>query len=411
MSYQDRLQSLVYTSPSNKSFTLRFTETQRTRGKKAPVSEFPNQDQGAVQDLGQTTPRYPVSCYIDGADYDLAADRFWAALNEPGPGELQHPRYGVISVLPTSIKQVEQFVDGAGRATFEIDFVQADAIALEYPRTAGLSSASVGASVDDAGDAINESLADVELEEPGALAALKENVLDGLDAVRGAFDTITGITGITGGIRTSINSTIQQITTEIDTLIAAPVDLTTSLLSLYRLPADTVIDVKTKIDGYTQLIETIATAAISTTTRYGELFGIIQAANVNAATIAAAEASASGTSATRNDSINAALALRAIADTQAATIEAMGAEDYESYLATRLALTLALRALIETSVALPAERVYIAEQDVTPIELVYQLYGVDANIETLTDRIINYNGLTGDSIILIPRGTEVRWYV
>jgi prophage DNA circulation protein len=408
MSYQDRLQQLVYTSPSGKEFTLRFTETTRERGKKAPVNEFPNQNQGGVQDLGQTTPRYPVNCYIDGADYDLTADRFWQALNESGPGELQHPRYGVIPVLPTSIRQVEQFIDGAGRATFEIDFVQADEISLEYPRTAALASASVALSAIEAGAAIADSVADIEIEELGQLAALKDKVLGGLDAVKSAFDAVTGFTD---DVRQAINSTVQAITTEIDALIQAPQDLAESLLSLYRLPADTVTDVKAKIDGYAAILDTVVTAAVNTTTRYGVLFGLIGAADVNAASIAAAEASTAGTSATRASAIDAALALKAIADRQAAAIETLGAEDYESYYATRRALTLALDALIRTSLSLPAERVYITTEDITPIELAYQLYGMDGDVETLTDRIINYNDLTGESIILIPAGTEVRWYV
>jgi hypothetical protein len=408
MSYQDRLQQLVYTSPSGKEFTLRFTETTRERGKKAPINEFPNQNQGGVQDLGQTTPRYPVNCYIDGADYDLTADRFWQALNESGPGQLQHPRYGVIPVLPTSIRQVEQFIDGAGRATFEIDFVQADEISLEYPRTAALASASVSASVDAAGADIGESLADVEIEEPGRLAALKDSVLNGLDAAKGAFDAVTGFTD---DARQAINSTVQAITTEIDALIQAPQDLAESLLSLYRLPADVVSDVGAKINGYAAILDTLIDAAISTTNRYGELFGLIGAADVNSASIAAAEASASGVSVTRARAIDAALALKNIADRQAAAIEAIGALDYQSYYATRRALTLALDALIQTSLSLPAERVHITTEDITPIELVYQLYGADADLERMTDRIIDYNGLTGESIILIPAGTEVRWYV
>lgn len=408
MSYTDRLQNLVYTSPSGKSFTLRYTEVSRERGKKAPVSEFPNQDQGAVQDLGQTTPRYPVVCFIDGEDYDLQADRFWTALNEPGPGQLQHPRYGTIAVLPVTISQTESLINGAGRASFEIEFVRSDEIALEYPRTGAQSAASVGAAVDDAGESIEETLTDVEVEEPGALAALKEKTLAGLSATRNAFNKITGVTE---AVRTSISSTIQTITNEIDTLIAAPVNLTASLLSLYRLPADTVTDVRAKIDGYATLIDTVATAAVNTTTRYGVLFGLIGAADVNAATIASAEASTSGTFTTRADAMEAALSLRAIADSQSAAMESIGDFDYESYLATRRALTLALNALIANTLTLPAERIYTTPRDMTPLELVFELYGVDGDADVLIDRIIDYNDLTGDSILLIPAGTEVRWYV
>jgi prophage DNA circulation protein len=408
VSYQDRLQELVYTSPSGKSFTLRFIEVERVRGKKAPVSEFPNQDQGGVQDLGQTTPRYPVNCYIDGADYDLTADRFWAALNESGPGELQHPRYGVIPVLPVSIRQAEQFIDGAGRATFEIDFVQADEISLEYPRTSAIASASVSASVDTAGASIAESVAGVKIEEPGALEAFKDSVQAGLDATKQAFSRIQGVTD---GVRQEINSTVQAITTEIDSLIAAPQLLAESLLQLYRLPADVITDVGAKIDGYALVIDTLIASAVSTTERYGELFGILGASSVNSATAAAAQASASGTSVTRASAIDSALKLKDIADRQASAIEALGVEDYESYRATRAALTLALDALIQGSLSLPAERVYVADGDITPIELAYELYGATADIEEMTDRIIEYNDLQGSRIILIPRDTEVRWYV
>ena len=408
MSYQDRLQQLVYTSPSGKEFTLRFTDTERNRGKKAPVNEFPNQDQGGVQDLGQTTPRYPINCYIDGADYDLTADRFWSALNESGPGQLQHPRYGVIPVLPVTIRQVEQFIDGAGRATFEIDFVQADEISLEYPRTAALASASVSAAVDEAGASISESVENVEIEEPGRLEALKDNVLGGLDATKKAFARVTGFTD---DVRQEINSTVQNVTGEVDALIQAPADLAESLLKLYRTPADVVSDIGAKIDGYSATLDTLISSAVSTTERYGELFGLIGAANVNAATAAAAQASATGTSPTRAAAIDSALKLKDIADRQATAIEALGVEDYESYRATRRALTLALDALIQTSLSLPAERVHITDGEVTPIELAYELYGVDSDVERLTDRLISYNDLIGADIILIPAGTEIRWYV
>jgi prophage DNA circulation protein len=407
VSYRDRLQELIYTSPSGKSFALRFVETNRERGKKAPVNEFPNQNQGSVQDLGQTTPRYPVNCYIDGPDYDIEADRLWQALNESGPGELQHPRYGVIPVLPTSIRQAEQFIDGTGRATFDIDFVQADEIALEYPRTAALASASVSAAADEAVESVGDSVGDVEIEDPGAKAGLQDSVTGALSATVSAFDKITNIST---EVRTKISSAVDGITSNLTALVNAPVDLALELAALYRIPADTVDDVKAKVDGYATLIDALIASATETTSRYGAEFGLVNAANINAACIAAAEASATGTSRTRASGIDAALALRDIADKQAQAMEAIGADEYDSYRATRRALTLALDALIRNSVALPTERVHITEADVTVLELVYQLYGVDGDIEALMDRIIDYNLLIGTQIIIIPAGTEIRWY-
>lgn len=407
MSYLERLREMIYTAPSGASFTLRFTDVERSQGKKAPVSEFPNQDQGAVQDLGQTTPRYNITCWIEGENYDRTADRFWTALNEKGPGELQHPRYGTIPVLPVSISQTESFVNGIGRANFTLELVRSDEISFTYPRTGSLSGALVSSAVDAGGAAIADSLANVEIEEPGALAALKDSVLGGLDAVKGAFDKITGITD---DIRSTINATVQTITSEIDALISAPLNLAASLLQLYRLPADVVTDVKSKINGYSQIVDLLADAAITITEEYGELFGLIKSEDVNAAAMAAAQASASGTSVTRSDAVDAALALRAIADKQAETSEALGVTGYESYRATRQALTLALEALITTSLNLPAERVYVTPRDMTILELIYELYGVDGNPDELIDRIIEHNNLQGIHTIIIYANTEIRWY-
>ena len=92
MAYKDRIKEMIYTSSEGNQFTLKYSELSRTGGRKAPITEFPGQDQGAVQDLGATTPTFPINCFIDGENYDQTADAFWLALHESGPGVLSHPR-------------------------------------------------------------------------------------------------------------------------------------------------------------------------------------------------------------------------------------------------------------------------------------------------------------------------------
>lgn len=407
MSYKDRLRAMEYTSPSGATFTLRYTEVSREVGKKAPVSELPLQDQGAVQDLGQTTPRFPVTCWVDGENYDQVADRLWQALNESGSGRLDHPRYGTIAVLPVSVTSAESFIDGAGRATFEIDFVKTSDESFEYPRSSRLAKEQVRFDTESAAAAVIAPLEGVEVEGPGRLAALKDQALAGVDAVTDAFDSVREISD---DVRTQINSQVREITDTIDDLVEAPEKLAASFLSLYRLPADVIADVGAKIDGYAAMFTTIADAAVDTTERYGEIFGLTGSAQAQGVAIAAAESTADGTAETREDAAAAVEALRGLADSTFDTVEALGVEDYESVAATRKAVTTALNALIESSLDLPMVRVRKLDQDITPIELAYELYGVDADLEMMLDRIIGYNSLTGSEIIMIPAGKEVRWY-
>lgn len=408
MSFLDRLEQLQYTSPSGATFTLRFQELERSGGKKAPVTEFPQKNAGAVQDLGNTTIRYPINCYITGRDYDLEADRFKAALGESGPGTIQHPRWGTIPALPVTWQQTENFVNGMGRAVFQIEFVQADDVQLTSPRTARKAATDANAAVDDADAAIQAGLEGTEVTDPGERAALKEQATKSLSTITDAFDQVTGVSD---SVRQSINETVGSITREIDSLVQAPIDLAESLLRLYRLPADTATDILEKIDGYQTIFGQVSDQVTATTERYGELFGLIGAAQVQGIGIAASEAAVTGTTATRASAIQAVDALSTLAGDVFTTLEELNANDFASAWATRKAMTAALTALIDRSLDLPAERVHVTVGDITPIALAYKLYGETADIEAMTTRLISYNGLAGSEILLIPAGQEVRWYV
>lgn len=408
MSYRDRLRTLRYTSPSNAEFELQFTELERSGGKKAPVTEFPNQDQGSVQDLGQTTPRFPINGFFSGPDYDRTADSFWGALSEPGPGRLEHPRWGVVEVLPVSITQTERFVDGAGRAVFDIDFVQASPEVLEYPRSEGQADQQTRAAAEAAATSVTESVDGVDIEAPGQLESLKDQVLDSLDV---ATEAINSITGITEEIRSEISSVVGEITRSIDELIAAPQELLTSLLQLYRLPADVATDAQATVEGYRTMLSQTLTAAETTTERYGELFGIIGGAQVQAIGVAAADSTVNSETKTRASALNAVDELAALRGDLVAGLDSLGATDYESAWRTRAAITAALRSLIDRAIDLPAERVHVTKGDIPPIALAFELYGESEDIQEMTERILDYNNIAGTDILLIPAGTEVRWYV
>lgn len=407
MSYLDRLRNFVYTSPSGQEFTLNFDSLSRTGGKKAPVTEFPGQNQGAVQDLGNITPTFPVSCYISGADYDLEADRFWEALHESGPGRLDHPRYGNLSVLPIPETQSEEFVDGAGRAVFTITFIRADEKQFEYPSVTIDYATQVSANVDSIGTEIASAVPD-EITDTKTLSGLTATIQSVTDTVSTAFDQITGITD---DIQQQINQTIRDIENNIDALVAAPDDLMESVLELYRLPATLEIDIQEKLNGYKGIYTNLADSLVTQTETYGVQFGTVMVAILCALVGADMEASSYGDTPTRtqageiieDDDEFASDIRESIED-----IEAAGGfvAEYQLLLQVEKTITETISGLIDTALDLPTERTEVLDREVTPIQFVYEKYG---DLEQL-DFFIAYNNLCCNDIILMPRGLEVRYY-
>lgn len=405
--YTERLRELKYISPSGQRFYLAFDEVSEESGKKAPVSEFPDQNQGVVQDLGEQTLVYQITCYIHGNDYDLESDRFRKALTEKGPGILQHPRYGTFKALPTSRKVIERFVDGAGEAVFDITFIKVEDVPITRYTTASMGQLVI-ANVDLAQVATLATLADTVITDARKLAALVNNVRNGI-ALAGHF--LRGISGMAAAVQSQINKTINGIISEVETLAATPQDLMESMISLYRLPGRTITSVKEKVEAYINIFTTIAADFVTVTEEYGELIGQIFTAQSNGVAIATAEAVTAGTIKTTAEAaaiIASLSALKSDIDDTTQDMEDAGdfSADYEMQAAVKLAVSNALRYVIDQALSLPVEQRFTLERDVPPNVLLWELDGDVSRLE----EFIDYNDLQSDEIFTIPRGREVKWY-
>lgn len=406
--YTDRLREMRYTAPSGRSYILQFDSLSRTGGKKAPVSEYPGQNQGSVQDLGNITPTFPVECYITGADYDQIADSFWEALHETGPGKLFHPRWGNLNVLPIPETQSEDYVNGAGVAVFNITFIRANAEQFEYPTVSEDFASKVSADVNDAASSISDGVPD-EITDVATQAGTKKSMLDTLAAIKDGMDSITELTD---EIRADIDQSIADITNTIDEYVQAPADLMTAIIQLHRLPATVQVDAESKIDGYTTIYDNLITDYIETTEKYGENYGLVAVANIGAVAIAAGESSAYGDIPTRDAAGNIISNLNTLYGNIKDTIQDLEdagsfAVGYDMLQSIEVVLASTIGGLIDSALNLPAERKIILEREVDPITLYYELFG---NIDELDDWM-SYNNFTDSEILLIPRGREVRWYV
>ncbi|MDC7125782.1 MAG: DNA circularization N-terminal domain-containing protein [Spirochaetales bacterium] len=417
--FTDRLREMKYISNSGNEFTLQFEGLTRTGGKKAPISEYPGQNQGGVQDLGNVTPTFPVNCFITGANYDKTADSFWQALHETGIGRLIHPRWGNVNVLPIPNTQTEQFVNGAGRAVFDITFIRADNKSFEYPQVSTDFASTVTSKVDDAAETIADSVPE-EVSAVGVLATLTEKVSSSVDEIEDGFDTITDMTD---DVKESISEKVLAITSEIDDLVTSPVDLLISITELVRLPATISTDIINKIDSYTKIYENVIDGLISAVELYAgetdsdgnsiaEATGQIAVATVTAVAIAAAESTTAGDINTRDDAAEVVESLTELAESIQASIEELESAgdfsaSYDLSLTLELTISAAVSGLIDEALNLPAERTITLERAVPPTVLYYELFG---NLDDLDDWM-TYNNFCDNEILLIPRGREVRWYV
>jgi hypothetical protein len=396
--YTDRLRPMVYTSPSGQVFQLLFDQVSEESGKKAPETEFPGRDIGQVQDLGQRIRKYPVECYLSGTDYDTEADRLRQALSESGPGTLEHPRYGDLSVLPINVTVVEDFVQGAGRASFSIDFIEFE-ITQTFPRINFAPTAELQSLADNSAILLSESVADIEFntEEKRGLVQFTKDVLNG---IKTGFSTVTGLSQEANN---QINGTVNKILREIDSLVLAPAEMMESLLTLYRLPARIELNVEAKINGYQAIYRLLRNGFIETSLRYGSRFARFNASQLGGILIGASESVSIGPIPTRKQALT---NMERLALLRGGIIGDIQNSDYDLLNSVTGVSITGLQSLIRQSLSLPTEQIIRLDSDKNPLALTYELYGSIDNLELL----IEYNNLTGDEILLIPRGREIRYY-
>jgi prophage DNA circulation protein len=401
MSYQDRLRAGRYTSPSGRAFDFQFDDLGRQGGKKNAVLEIPQSDAAIVQDLGGTATRFDLEIYFSGADYDQTADGFYAALAEPGPGLLSHPRWGDLSVLALSYAQAERFTSGMGRAVFTVSFVYA-------PGTAVTASANTSAAVASAGKRANAAsirAAAATYRVPILADALecKDRVRKGLKGIRrSVMKVVSGLREISQ----KIDAELKSIESDLDYLIGAPQELADALGGVIRSGVEAPVAIGSKIAGYGEMLYETFTSPPASPSQAA--IAVLMASSIAAAGV---EASADGTLSSRDAAVGAhddlvTLYRNARALIEAAERSGLYTSDPEAMAALAQAAAQAAAFLLESSFSLRVERRATLDGAATPLELVYRFYGDLERLEEFEQQ----NHLQGDRLLIVPAGTEVRYY-
>lgn len=400
MSHLDRLRELVYVSPSGIEFRPLWDTLERSSSKMAAIHEIPQSDLADVQDLGSNATRWPMSLYFIGPDYDTTADRFFDALGERGRGKLKHPRWGDLDVLPLSRVQTEDLVGDLRAARFQVEFVHAPDLSLV---AATNTSAAIQAAADDAATQAAGAGEQLQASNASELAKIKDKVVKRVKATARKLKTLANSVDET---RESIEAHARAIERGIDTLVNLPLELSQDVLALARLPARLTLSVKDKADAYSALI-TDAVVSITGLTVGPAVAAVIDLVSL---IIAMCEAVTEGALATRGDAVKAHDTVVAAADQVQSAIDYLSGQGYipDPVLLGMLADLRARAAsyLLASAYTLPAERTVVLSAASTPLEQAYRLLGD----ESRADELIEVNGWVGDMILVLPAGTEVRYY-
>lgn len=415
MPYLERMLELVYRSPSGIEHRPFFDSLERSSGKKAAITELPQQDLPDVQDLGNSALLLPLTLYFSGPDYDVAADSFWTSLEEPGFGTLVHPRWGTIPVFPTARKQSEGFVQGARAAIFTVEFVRVNE-KEEYPLTAAGQASGVANAVADASiDAADDFAADFSPSDIRDKLRISEQIKSAVSVVT---DTLSGVASFADDVSEQLQSVAREITATADELIGAPALLAASVIRLIRTPARIETGIREKIRGYKLLYKTLAKNFTPETGAFTVTGSVAQSQTsalfLTAVGLATAEAVVTDDGETQNRE-QVAVSASEILEIRDGIFEIILAleEQYPGFFyppeiaqTLREQMTTASDLLFELGFSLRMERMETLDRDTTPLDYVYRVYG---DIDRLGEWIAQ-NELTGNEFFVIRTGREVRYY-
>lgn len=100
------------------------SESESRVGRRTVLHEYPQRDEPFTEDLGRRARQFVVEAHVIGEDYIALRDQLIWAIEQPGPGWLEHPRWGSLWVVVQDYVTVKEGHQSGGIAKFSITFVQ-----------------------------------------------------------------------------------------------------------------------------------------------------------------------------------------------------------------------------------------------------------------------------------------------
>ena len=428
--WQTRVRSPSFKSASGTVIKFDFEDVSREIPLRRTPFEFPGVDGVYVQRLGRGALQYPLRCYFSGPTHDLEATAFEAALLEEGTGTLEHPFYGTIRdvVAVGSITRRDDLKNAANQTIVEVTFWQT--LRAVYPTNQQNPASEITAALEGFDVAAAQGFVDVtDLDSLTKQAGL-------MDSIRGFLREISGVLGTISDATASVNREFRDVESTInyslDVFVGQPLLLAQQLVDLTTAPSRAVAGIEARLDGYGRLADRIMASAAGSPAaallpsvvlgeRTAEITNAFHGADLVAmAAVAGAVSSCVNTTFTlRTDALNAAQDVLDLfdavvdwRDTVFGLFTSSGVPINQldlggAYQALLDAVSLIVGYLLQISFTLIPERSIVLDQPRTIVDLAAELYGA---IDDKLDELINTNNLTGDEILELPVGREIRYY-
>lgn len=415
MSWNDRIREAAYTSPGGIRQTFGYENVSKTIAKKTAEFNFPDADGTYVQDLGRTSNKFNLRLFFSGGECDLQAEAFEALLLERGTGRLEHPMYGIFDVVPFGdINRRDDLKTAANQTVLEVSFFETTG--LIYPSPSTDPGTQVLKTIDEYNEAAAEEFEDtIALDTELQKVTLKEKILSAVAAVK---DGLQAVADFQDNVKKQFDAIVASVNGGIDLLIAEPLSLANQMVQLAQAPARALSSIRARLDGYRNLFDDLIGAGDSTDGNDLRTNDLSASSYVSGQIISAVNTEFT----TKTEALNVALELLETLDDLITWRDGQFA--IQSAVDTGLndpvvdtggafqkiseAVALAAGYLVEISFSLKQEKRVTLDRPRTMIDFVAEVYGsIDENL----DFFITSNELTGDEILELPAGREVKYYV
>lgn len=418
--YIERLKPLSIITADKKRYNLIFEDLELEGENKTSTYKFSEKQGSYTQNFGLGVVKYPLNCFFAGLQYDKIADAFVESLGKKGNITVNHPRYGEKTCVVTGWKREDKEKTASGQAIFSIQITET--LELEVPGKKELSK--------------NDFFA--------KLAVFVNSAIDAFDAFNSTVDTIANdintITAIIKGLSAAVENIVASVNSvndrfffleraileSITALVETPDALASALSELFFLPSacagDGEVSSEDIITAYESTYETIISLAPTPSDSDSFVSSALIVSLTGAlTTIAIAETALSGDYETASTAVDTAVSLADFYDTYISDISDLATSGEDNRLSRLFspdptqtdsissAVSDAIRILLLESLNGKKEVIKILNRKYTILDLCYELYGTSDND---TRRfLINTNKLTGQDLIILKSGREIKYYV
>jgi hypothetical protein len=417
--WEERLgDSLQLTSPDGDEYTAKWRGDEQSQDKKLGIFFHPRIKGNIVQDLSINSDRFSITFWFDGADNDIQARNFYRSCRQDGRWTLVHPMEGDLELQLISVTKNNQPIESGGITEINTEWIE------PIDETTLITARELAGIIDGQSNALNVSAAQQFANQLNdstetlkgfintGVTAVSNLTAFALDPLFSATDALNNaVLAVQNGIQDTLNATVLQAEA-----------LAGQVQQLVQLPALGSNDVIARLDYYDDLADQYISALTTDDTARARNDALISELALAALLVALAQSVTTGTLQTRQQSIDAALALISIYDKSLAALEVVQdnfgdkAIDEQYWAWTEgisegsILISEAVRYLLLQSFDLRVERRFVLEQPAAPIAIAAVEYGGFGENDSNYDLFIESNNLHGSDIVWLPAGREVVIY-